>query len=208
MKIKKTIVYIVEDDNSFRKSLRRLVETLGFVVFEFDSAASFLAQPQWQRPACLILDFNLPKMDGLALQEKLISRGITMPIIFISGYGNIPISVRAMKKGAIDFLQKPFSVQEISEALNKAAELDVENNHKESMVKRIQSYFDDLTPREQEVLPWVIAGKLSKQIAIELGATEKTVRVHRGRIMKKMHVTSVAQLVRDCQLIDILPRHK
>lgn len=205
MKITQATVYIVDDDDSFRKSLRRLISAMGFNVIDFDSALTFLEISRLQRPACLVLDFNLPKMDGLGLQEELIVREITLPIIFITGQGSIPVSVKAMKKGAIDFLQKPFSSHEISLLISQAIALDDQNRRKEKITKEIKSFLNFLTPREQEVLRWVVTGRPSKQIASKLGTTEKTIRVHRGRIMKKMHANSVADLVRSTQLLNITP---
>ncbi len=208
MKTQNVTVYIVDDDEFFRKSLRRLVQAMGYRVVDFHSAVAFLELSVIKRPSCLILDFNLPKMDGLTLQGELLAKGIHIPIIFISGYGSIPISVRAMKKGAIDFLQKPFSAQEMGEVISSAIALDSQNSKKDKAAQEAQFLFDALTPREQEVFRWVIAGKLSKQIAAQLGAAEKTIRVHRGRVMKKMRVHSVAELVRAAQIINITPVFK
>jgi len=199
------IVYIVEDNASFRKSVERLIRASGFKAVSFGSAASFLEGSRIDHPACLLLDVQLPDIDGLGLQEKLIEKGIGLPVIFMTGHGNIPMSVRAMKKGAVDFLPKPFEAEALRGAIRKAIELDMQNLDKENQVKTIKSLIDTLTPREKEVLSWVITGKLNKQIADHLGTTEKTIKVHRGRVMQKTKVTSVAELVRLAEKVNIHP---
>jgi FixJ family two-component response regulator len=201
----KAVIYIVEDDASFRKSMERLVLASGFVAAIFESADSFLAQPYIQRPACLLLDVQLPGIDGLELQQKLIERGCSLPIIFMTGHGSIPMSVQAMKKGAVDFLPKPFEAQDLRNAILKALERDVQNSEKEFEVSKIKTLLDTLTPREMEVLRWIITGSLNKQIAYALGTTEKTIKVHRSRVMQKTGVTSVAELVRLAEKAYILP---
>ncbi len=205
MNLGKAVIYIVEDDASFRKSVERLVRASGFVAASFESADSFLAQPCIQRPACLLLDVQLPGIDGLDLQQKLIDRGSSLPIIFMTGHGSIPMSVQAMKKGAMDFLPKPFEAQDLRSAILKALERDVQNGEKELEVSKIKTLLDALTPRENEVLRWIITGSLNKQIAHALGTTEKTIKVHRSRVMQKTGVTSVAELVRLAEKANILP---
>ncbi len=201
----KAAVYIVEDDASFRKSTERLIRASGFDVISFESANSFLAQAHLRHPACLLLDVRLPDIDGLDLQHKLIERGVSLPIIFMTGHGSIPMSVQAMKKGAVDFLPKPFEVKELHSAILRALERDIDIRKKEGKAKRIRSLIDRLTPREKEVLRWVITGKLNKQIADRMGTTEKTVKVHRGRVMQKTRVKSVAELVRLAEKVKIPP---
>jgi two-component system response regulator FixJ len=199
------VIYIVEDDASFRKSVERLVRASGFEAASFESADSFLAQPYIRRPACLLLDVQLPGIDGLDLQQKLIERGSSLPIIFMTGHGSIQMSVHAMKKGAMDFLPKPFEAQDLRSAILKALERDIQNNEKEIEVSKIKALVDTLTPREMEVLRWIITGRLNKQIAYALGTTEKTIKVHRSRVMQKTGVTSVAELVRLAEKADISP---
>jgi two-component system, LuxR family, response regulator FixJ len=201
----KAVIYIVEDDASFRKSMERLVRSLEFEAISFESADSFLTEPCIRRPACLLLDVQLQGLDGLGLQQKLIERGNSLPIIFMTGHGTIPMSVQAMKKGAMDFLPKPFEAQDLRKAILTALERDTQNSEKELEVSRIKTLLDTLTPREKEVLRWVITGSLNKQIAYALGTTEKTIKVHRSRVMQKTGVTSVAELVRLAEKADISP---
>jgi RNA polymerase sigma factor (sigma-70 family) len=201
----RAVIYIVEDDPSFRKSVERLIRATGFRAVAFESADSFLALPRIERPACLLLDVRLPGIDGLTLQQQLIEKGSSLPIIFMTGHGSIPMSVQAMKKGAVDFLPKPFEAKDLRAAILKALERDEQNTEKEIQSKRVGSLVDALTPREKEVLRWVITGKLNKQIAHALGVTEKTVKVHRSRVMQKMGVSSVAELVRLAEKANISP---
>jgi FixJ family two-component response regulator len=201
----KAVIYVVEDDPSFRKSVERLIRATGFRAVAFESANAFLSLPCIERPACLLLDVQLPGIDGLALQQQLIEKGSSLPIIFMTGHGSIPMSVQAMKKGAVDFLPKPFEAKDLRSAILKALERDGQNTEKEIESKKIGSLIDALTPREKEVLRWVITGKLNKQIAHALGVTEKTVKVHRGRVMQKMGVSSVAELVRLAEKANISP---
>jgi FixJ family two-component response regulator len=199
------VIYIVEDDPSFLKSMGRLIQASGFEIIAFESANSFLEQPGLKRPACLLLDVQLPDIDGLDLQQKLIEKGCSLPIIFMTGHGNIPMSVQAMKKGAVDFLPKPFEVADLRRAIHNALERDLQNMEAETQANKIQSLLGTLTPREKEVLRWVITGKLNKQIAFALGTAEKTIKIHRGRVMSKMKVSSVAELVRLARKVNIPP---
>jgi FixJ family two-component response regulator len=189
-------VYVVDDDESVRKSLARLIRSVGLPVETFPSAQAFLDAPRADRPSCLILDLRLPGASGLELQTALGDAGRTLPIIFISGVATVPASVRAMKGGALDFLQKPFDEAElldrIRQALSRSHEARAEHARRDAVQRRL----DALTPRERQVLDLVVAGKLNKQIAAELGAAEKTIKIHRGRVMRKMQAESVADLVR------------
>jgi FixJ family two-component response regulator len=205
MSPRKGRIYVVEDDQSFRKSVTRLIKASGFEVVELDSADSFLSQHSIRRPACLLLDVQLPGIDGLSLQQRLIDEGRDLPIIFMTGHGSIPMSVKAMKKGAVDFLPKPFEAEDLRDAVLRALERDVQSMETELQLKKAGSLIDTLTPREKEVMQWVITGKLNKQIADALGITEKTVKVHRGRVMEKTGVTSVAELVRLAEKANIPP---
>jgi len=198
-------VYIVEDDVSFRKSLERLLRASGFGFVSFASAEAFLTHPCLSRPACLLLDVMLPDIDGLDLQQKLLARGSSLPIVFMTGHGSIPMSVQAMKQGAVDFLPKPFDAGSLKDAIVRALARDKENQNKESQTDRARSLIDTLTPREKEVLCWVISGRLNKQIARALGTTEKTIKVHRGRVMEKTGVKSVADLVRLAEQAGVPP---
>ena len=195
MRPRKGTVYIVEDDKSFLKSMERLLRAAGYRVAASASAHSFLARTSIRRPACLLLDVQLPDIDGLNLQQRLIESGSSLPVIFMTGHGNIPMSVQAMKKGAVDFLPKPFEARDLLNAVAISLELDTRGRKKEIQLRKITSMVDSLTPREKEVMRWVITGKLNKQIALAMGITEKTVKVHRSRIMQKTGVTSVAELV-------------
>ena len=201
----KAVVYIVEDDLSFRRSMKRLIRALGCEVVAFESANSFLAQPSIRHPACLLLDVKLPGIDGLRLQQKLVDIGDRLPIIFMTGHGTIPMSVQAMKKGAVDFLPKPFETKDLLSSIVKALDRDTHQIQEEFEKNEINALIDTLTPREKEVLRWVITGRLNKQIAYDLGITEKTVKVHRSRVMEKTKVSSVAELVRLAEKVNISP---
>jgi len=189
-------VLVVDDDASVRKALARLIQAAGWNVRTFASAREFLDQGPPEGPACLVLDVHMPGLSGLDLQAELNCRNIRTPIIFITGHGDIPVSVKAMKGGAVDFLTKPFKVKNllgvIQEAIKKDERLQASRAENAEVQRRIQT----LTPREREVLGLVVKGLLNKQIAVELGAAERTVKVHRGRVMQKMQVASVAELVR------------
>lgn len=177
MSPRKKVLYIVEDGPSFRKSVERLIKASGFEVVSFGSAHLFLKETSFRRPACLLLDVELPGMDGLRLQEKLQEKKCTLPVVFMAGHGDIPMSVRAMKKGAVDFLPKPFEAKDLRSAILKAVANDVKALEAEFREGKVRSLLDALTPREREVMRWIINGKLNKQIASELGVTEKTVKV-------------------------------
>lgn len=199
------VVYIVEDDMSFRTSIERLLRASGFETISFERAEEFLSEPALQRPACLLLDIQLPSMDGFKLQETLGARGISLPIVFMTGHGSIQMGVQAIKRGAADFLPKPFDTAELQAAILAAIARDTETLGREGEVEEARSLIVSLTPREKEVLRWVIAGKLNKQIAFALGTTEKTVKVHRAHVMQKTGVASVADLVRLAERCGIAP---
>ena len=205
MSADKISVYVVEDDLSFRKSTERLIRASGFEVISFGSADAFLAETSIRHPACLVLDVRLPGIDGLCLQQKLIERGSLLPIIFMTGHGDIPMSVQAMRNGAVDFLPKPFEAKDLRNAIAKAIEKDTRECEKEVEVTRVQVLINALSPREHEVLRWVITGKLNKQIADAINVTEKTVKAHRGQVMKKLKADSVADLIRLSQKVGIAP---
>jgi FixJ family two-component response regulator len=191
----RTIVFVVDDDSRIRESLHSLLSSAGFEVATFSSAAEFLDAERPDCPGCLVLDLKLPGTTGLDLQQQL-AGGTTPPIVFISGHGDISSSVRAIKAGAIEFLPKPFSDDELLRAIGTAISLDREARAKRTEMTELRKHYALLTPREREVLPFVVAGVLSKQAAAKLGTSEITIRVHRGQIMRKMQAHSLAELVR------------
>jgi FixJ family two-component response regulator len=193
------VVYIVDDEETVRRSLSRLVRSAGLTSQTFTSAQAFLEHEAPDQPACLVLDVRLPGLSGLDLQTTLGPRQETVPIIFITGRGNIPMSVQAMKGGALDFLRKPVDGDLLLETIERALSRSREARAREAEHAGIARRLARLTPREREVLDLVVAGMLNKQIAAELGAAEKTVKVHRGRVMRKMEAESVADLVRMTQ---------
>jgi len=190
------IVFIVDDDDSVRKALTRLINSVGLNVETFASAHDFLKRKSHNGPACLVLDIRMPGLSGLDLQDELVAAGRAFPIIFISGHGNIPISVRAMKAGAVDFIEKPFEDQALLDAINHSLKKDRQTKLEQAELREIQQLVDSLTPREREVFTLVVSGKLNKQIAFELGTTERTIKAHRARVMKKMQAKSLADLIR------------
>jgi RNA polymerase sigma factor (sigma-70 family) len=189
-------VFVVDDDTSIRTALKRLIKSLGFKVKTFDSAQAFLKNGPHDGPACLVLDVRMPEMSGIELQEQLTNTGLGMPIIFITGHGNIPMSVNAMKAGAVDFIEKPFEDQKLIDAINTAIKKNKKFRTEQAEIKDLQQRVDSLTPREHEVFILVVSGMLNKQIAFDLGMSEKTVKVHRARVMDKMKAKSLADLVR------------
>ena len=189
-------VFVVDDDTSVRTALKRLIQSLGLKVETFDSAQAFLEHGPHDGPACLILDVRMPGMSGIELQQQLTKAGLGMPIIFITGHGNIPMSVQAMKAGAVDFIEKPFEDQKLIDAINLAIKKNKKFRTEHADIKNLQRRVDSLTPREHEVFILVVSGMLNKQIAFDLGLSEKTVKVHRARVMDKMKAKSLADLVR------------
>lgn len=198
-------IFVIDDDASVRKSLSRLLRSLGFEVETFASAELFLERGQFDGVGCIILDIRMPGLDGIGLQDQLSKVDYSMPIIFITGHGDIPMSVRAMKKGAVDFLPKPFDDDELLQAVRRAIEKDIQARTEKGEVHQALEQIRQLTPREQEILRYVIAGLLNKQIGFKLGIAEKTIKIHRGHIMEKLHVSSVADLVRLAEKAGIKP---
>jgi FixJ family two-component response regulator len=189
-------IFLVDDDADVLKALLRLLQVRGYDVQSFTSPQAFLASHEATKPGCAILDVSMPSVDGLQLQQALSAGGSQRPVIFLTGKGDIPTSVRAMRGGAIDFLTKPVNSGDLFAAIARAEKEDAESRHDKAELELINANIAVLTPREREVMTHVVAGKLNKQIAGDLGMVEKTVRVHRGRMMKKLGVRSVADLVR------------
>lgn len=189
------VVFLVDDDPSVRKSLSRLISSAGFRVESFSSAHEFLNSNATDESGCLLLDIRMPGINGIQLQEELILTGNPMPIIFMSAHASVPISVRAMKGGAVDFLTKPFAADELVSAIKTAIEKVAKKRTEISEVHEIKERIANLTPREYEVFQLVVQGLLNKQIGSQLGISEKTVKVHRSRVMDKMKAGSLAELV-------------
>ena len=191
----KSMVFAVDDDASVRKGLARLLRSAGYKNEVFESAADFLARPAHDGPSCLIVDVQMPDLNGIELQEDLIRRRREEQLVFVTGHGDIPMCAHAMKAGAVDFLRKPFRADELLQCVQNALIRSVEQRRSGAEKNEARRLLDLLTPREFEVMQLVLTGMLNKQIAGELGTAEKTVKVHRGRVMQKLGVTSVAELV-------------
>jgi RNA polymerase sigma factor (sigma-70 family) len=189
-------VFVVDDDAAVREALRDLIDSVGLRVELFGSAGEFLQRKLPHLPSCLILDVRLPGKSGFDLQRELAEANISIPIIFITGHGDIPMSVRAMKAGAVEFLAKPFRDQDLLDVIQLALERDRATRQREAEIAALRDCFESLTPREREVLPWVVSGLLNKQIADAIGTSEATVKVHRSQLMRKMGAKSLADLVR------------
>jgi FixJ family two-component response regulator len=189
-------VFVVDDDESMRRSLATLLRSVGLDVHVFPSAQEFMQAQRPDAPGCLVLDVRLPGMGGLTFQQELAKAGVALPVIFITGHGDVPMSVRAMKAGAVEFLTKPFDDQVLLEAIQAAIERDRERRRDAASVAQLQARYRGLTERERQVMTFVVAGRVNKQIAAELGLSVVTVKVHRGQVMRKMLAKSVAELVR------------
>ena len=189
-------VFIVDDDRGLRQAIQDLVESVGLRAESFASGEDFLRAKRMNRPSCLVLDVRLPQMSGLDFQQRLTETGIQIPIIFITAHGDIPMSVRALKSGALEFLTKPFRDQDLLDAIHQALERDRVAREQQSEIRNLQERVRTLTAREQEVMNLVVSGMLNKQIASEIGTSEATVKIHRGNAMRKMQAGSVVDLVR------------
>ena len=203
--VEKAMVFVVDDDPFIRKSLGFLISSVGLDVETFATAKEFLKRHPHKGPSCLILDVKMPGVSGMALQEKLLSQEYDIPIVFISGHGDIPMTVKAIKKGAVDFLSKPFDEKDLLDAVREALQRDAKARALQKEQEEIHRRLESLTPREYETLTHVITGMLNKQIAYALKISEITVKVHRGRVMEKMGVDSVAALVRLTEKVGIKP---
>jgi len=190
------IVFVVDDDVSVRESLEALIRFAGWQSETFASAQEFLARPRVLAPSCLVLDVTLPDLNGLDLQERIAVDRIDMPIIFITGYGDVPMTVRAMKAGAVEFLTKPFHDQDLLDAIEVALEKDRTRRAEEKFVAELRERFDKLTARERQVMQLVVAGRLNKQIAAELGISEMTAKIHRSQVFRKTQAVNLPDLVR------------
>ena len=200
-------VFIVDDDPDVCRAVGRLVRGRGYEVREFNSARDFLVAHEPEPPGCLLLDLSMPEVDGLQLQQSLVASGCHRPIVFLSANGDVHNTVRAMKAGAVNFLTKPVDGDELMEALAEAVALDARDRAAWETRNTVAGRMATLTPRERQVLEKVVAGRLNKQIAAELGTVEKTIKVHRSRVMQKLHAASLIQLIEIAKLAGISPKH-
>jgi FixJ family two-component response regulator len=197
------VVFVIDDDPSMRAALEDLVVSVGLQVRPFASPQDFLQSNLPDAPGCLVLDVRLPGMSGLTFQKELARLGVALPVIFITGHGDIPMSVRAMKAGAVEFLTKPFHDQELLDAIHTAVERDRERRREAVLVAELRERYATLTERERQIMTLVVVGRANKQIAAELNLSEMTVKVHRGQVMRKMHAGSLPGLVRMADRLDV-----
>jgi FixJ family two-component response regulator len=200
------IVFVVDDDASVREALDRLIRSAGLRVEAFASAEEFLNRPRADVPSCLVLDVRLPDLSGIDLQRRMVESNNEIPIVFITGHGDIPTTVRAMKAGAVEFLTKPLVEGDVLESIRQAIARDRTARDHHAEAAELRTRYASLTPREKEVMEWVVSGRLNKQIAGELGISEETVKVHRGHVMRKIGADSLADLVRMSQRLGIPSR--
>jgi FixJ family two-component response regulator len=193
---RKPIIYIVDDDDGMRRALTVLMTTVGYTPVAFDKPSEFLTKYNPNQPSCLVLDVRMPEMSGLEVQQHLNRNGSMLPVILVSGHGDIPMAVQAMKDGAFDFLQKPFRDQDLLDRINGALKLDAKNRESVDRLADLRQRSESLTPREREVMALVVDGRANKVIAIDLGLSERTVEIHRANVMEKMGARSVAHLVK------------
>ena len=189
-------IYVVDDDDGMRRALDTLLSTVGYKTAVFSRPSEFLAQFKPEAHSCLVLDIRMPEMSGLEVQQQLNRRGSMLPVIFITGHGDVPMAVQAMKEGAFDFIQKPFRDQDLLDRINHALKQDADNRTNAARRSEVQHRLESLTPREKQVMNFIVDGSANKVIAIDLGLSERTVEIHRAKVMEKMGARSVAHLVK------------
>lgn len=205
MSLLKSKIFVVDDDTKFNKSLERLVKSIGFEVETYTSAEEFLERRPYEGPSCLLLDVQMPGLTGPVLQRELANRNSTLPVIFLTAHADVPTGIKAMKDGAIDFLLKPVEEKKLFAAIDTALDKQMQLKREQEEIDQINGLMASLTPREYEIVRWIITGMLNKQIAASINISERTVKAHRSQVMKKLHIVSVAELVRLTQKVNITP---